>query len=352
MVDWTITTNDSGAGRQGSDQVRRRKEIIRAVVDEYVKTAEPVGSAHVVRASGLTASPATIRNDMAQLEQDGYLSQPHVSAGRVPTDKGYRYYVDQMAGSHVPDEGLFTNVQRFFQLLHGELAQTLAAASQLVSSLTQYTSIVTAVDPTSTLIKHIQLVDIGHGSVLMVVVGASGKIDKFTIEFSDPPLEDQLVTATNFLNSKIRNSGIETLPRALESTGDFAVDVIVCKALEQLGNTLAGSHEELLVNAASKTASAFDAVEKVTKLLQTLEQEYLVVSLVKSMVSRRQAVSIGNETGVESLADCALVLAPFDVDGKRAGSIGILGPSRMDYPLALSTVTIVGERLGQHLSED
>ncbi len=351
MVANDVSAKNSAKQKSATDPVQRRSEIIRTVVDEYVKTNEPVGSAHVARASKFLASSSTIRNDMAVLEQEGYLNQPHVSSGRIPTDRGYRYYVDQLVQRELQSFEKVSDINRFFQVLHGEIEQTLTSVSQLISELTDCTSIVTSIDITAVQIRHIQLVGMGHGTVLLIVVGSNGSVDKVVVDVDDDPTEQEVQKASNFINQRLKSLDLGKLEGDQDASGDPKVDELVSLALGALAQNLQEPHEDLWVNATSKVAVSFDAVDKVSKVLQALEHEYLVVSLVRSMISKKQNVSIGNETGVESLSDCALVVAPFEVDGKRAGSIGILGPTRMDYPLALSTVSLVGEKLGRYLSE-
>ncbi len=331
----------------------RKAAILRAVVTEYIQTAQPVGSAHAARASEMNVSPATVRHEMAVLEHEGYLRQPHTSAGRVPTDKGYRLFVDQLAPPGTLDRSQRQHVQDFFALAHGELEDMLDATSKLLSRLTDYAAVVVGPAHEAATVRSAQLVSLGPRHALLVVVLSNGSVEKRRLELAEDIDEERLAGASRHLaahllgHSLAAGTGVPVGP-----AGDLATDTLLGAALVALSRQ--GSSDEIehvFVGGASRMASAFDAVETVRSVLGILEQQYVVVTLLRGVLDRGLSVSIGSEHGVASLAECAVVVAPYGVAGEDLGTVGVLGPTRMNYPQALAAVAIVSRRLGRHLSE-
>ncbi len=329
----------------------RKASILRAVVEEYIKTAQPVGSSHVVQA-GVPVSSATVRNEMAVLEREGYLIQPHTSAGRIPTDKGYRFFVDHLmpTGTPLPPAQLQL-VKDFFTTAHGELEEMLHDTSRLLSVLTDYAAVV-AMDPTpdEATIRSVHLVELSERTALLVVVLSNGMVEKRTLELSDDVGDGRIVAAGNRLASHLVGRALSD-PGSVPHTGDAATDAVVDAAMAQLASRPEAEPEHLFVGGVSRMAAAFDAVDTVRQVLTTLEQQYVVVTLLRDLIDRGLSVAIGNETGLEQLAKCAIVIAPYRAEGAAAGTIGVVGPTRMNYPRALAAVSVVSQRLDRYLAE-
>jgi heat-inducible transcriptional repressor len=323
------TVDDRRSENSNPDDVgldARKAAILNAVVTEYVGSAQPVGSQHVVDAPGVSVSSATVRSDMAALERDGYLVQPHTSAGRIPTDKGYRFFVDHLSGTGSLDPGGRLQVRQFFDHAHGEIEQML--------------------------IRSVQLVGLGHRLVLVVVVLADGAVRKQSIELSAEADEAVLADAGGRLAAHALGAPLSQVGASVAPCGNPVVDAVVASglsALVALGESESG--DQLFVGGSSRMAAAFDAVDTVRSVLTILEQQLVVVSLLRDILDTGLTVAIGTEHGVEPLASCAIVVMPVSVDGIEAGTIGLLGPTRMNYPLALAAARVVGDRLGQRLGE-
>ena len=331
----------------------RKAAILRAVVEEYIQTAQPVGSAAVARVPGMTVSPATVRNEMGALEREGYLAQPHTSAGRIPTDKGYRFFVDALAptGGRL-DPTQSEQVRSFFARAHGELERMLSDTSRFLAGLTDYAAVVIrdADDPAR--IRSVQLVSLAPRVVLLVVVLASGAIEKRTLELG-ADADDLVVSAASVrLASHLVGSTFGKLP-AVPPCDRPEVDQVVAAALSSLAHpTPDADHQpQVFVGGASRMAAAFDAVVTIRQVLDTLEQQYVLVTLIKDVLDRGLSVAIGAEHGVQPLADCSIVVAPYEIEGEPAGTVGILGPTRMHYEQTLAAVAVVSKRLGQTLSK-
>jgi heat-inducible transcriptional repressor len=329
----------------------RKAAILRAVVEEYIQTAQPVGSAAVSRIPELSVSSATVRNEMGVLEREGYLAQPHTSAGRIPTDKGYRFFVDHLDPTTRLGPGQSQRVRSFFAQAHGELERMLADTSRFLSGLTDYAAVVVREgDPAR--VRSVQLVGLAPRVVLVVVVFGTGAVDKRTLEVPDEPTGSEIAAASACLSGHLVgetiNSGGPIVP-----SGDGAVDRLVEAALVALqhGESSGDTHSQVFVGGAARMAEAFDAVATIRNVLDILEQQYVLVTVIRDVLDRGLSVSIGTEHGVQPLADCSIVVAPYQVEGERAGTVGILGPTRMHYEQALAAVAVVSKRLGNVLSE-
>ena len=327
----------------------RKAAILNAVVAEYIETAQPVGSAHITGNPGVEVSSATVRSEMAALERDGYLAQPHTSAGRVPTDKGYRFFVDHLGrpGTLGPHER--HEVRKFFAHVHGEVEDLLGRTSGLLAGLTDYAAVVVGPRHESATIRSVQLVGLSPRLALLVVVLSDGAVEKRTIDLPADTSDELLAEAATHLNACTRGGTLAN-PGAVPELRDPPLNAVIRGAVAALGELgAAGEPDHVFVGGSSRMASAFDAVETVRSVLSILEQQLVVVELIEDILDRGLSVAIGAEHGFEPLAACALVLAPVAIEGEVAGTIGVVGPTRMHYPRALAAVELVGEQLGEHL---
>jgi heat-inducible transcriptional repressor len=325
----------------------RKTAILGAIVQEYIATAQPVGSAHIAGVSGINVSSATVRNEMAVLEQEGYLIQPHTSAGRIPTDKGYRFFVDHLASPGRLDAATSRKVGDFFNAAHGRLEEMLHQTSDLLTALTRNAAVVVGPKADAAVIRSVQIVRLSSSAATVVLVLGNGSVENEVIELDPDVTDDMLATASDHLAANMvgRTLAAAKVPTAPDPT----IDGLCRAALDALREVSNDDH--VYVGGASTVAAAFDAVEIVRQVLHTLEQQFVVVSLVRDLVDRGMSVAIGVEHGVEPLSACSVVVAPVVVDGEHFGSVGVLGPTRMNYPQALATVDIVSERLGRRLEE-
>jgi heat-inducible transcriptional repressor len=336
----------------------RKAAILKAVVEEYIETAQPVASATVVRATNLPVSSATVRNELAVLERDGFLDHPHTSAGRVPTDKGYRFFVDHLTPA-LP-HGQRQRVQDFFAQAHGEIEQMLNDTTRLLSDLTHYAALVVAPPRDAATVRSVQVVGLGSQTALAVAVLSDGSVRKAVVEVADGWADRDLAMVGARLTAHLAGrpldaggaAGAATPEPALPPTGDEATDRIVAQARQSLDRAVAVEPELVFVGGAAQMATTFDAIETVRRVLAILEQQYVLVSLLRHAIhDDGLSVAIGAEHGVEPLAQCSLVVAPYEYDGVKIGTVGVLGPTRMNYPQAMAAVGVVSQRLGKALRE-
>ncbi|MHB1585254.1 MAG: heat-inducible transcriptional repressor HrcA, partial [Acidimicrobiales bacterium] len=336
---------------EGEELGPRKAAILEAVVSEYIGTAQPVGSQHVARAAGVGVSSATVRSEMVALEHEGYLVQPHTSAGRVPTDKGYRFFVDRLTEPGVLGPVQRQKVSRFFAQVHGEMEEMLERTSGLLSDLTSYASVVVAPGHESVAIRSVQLVGLGPRLALLVVVLADGSVEKRTVDLGDDVPDDVLAAVGGRLHTHAQGrafSDVTPVPPVGDARTDRVAELAGRALLEMASG---GEREQVFVGGPSRLATAFDAVEQVRSVLGILEQQLVVVTLLRDVLDRGLSVAIGAEHGFEPLASCAVVVAPVSIDGVNAGAVGLVGPTRMDYAQALAAAHVVGERLGERLGD-
>jgi heat-inducible transcriptional repressor len=325
----------------------RKTAILSAVVQEYIATAQPVGSSHIARAPGVGVSSATVRNEMSVLEQDGYLVQPHTSAGRIPTDKGYRFFVDHLAKPGRADAMTTRQVGDFFAAAHGRLEEMLHQTSDLLTHLTHNAAVVLGPNAGEVAIRNAQIVRLSSTAATVVMVFANGSVANEIVEIDEATSEASLAAATAHMMTHLADTTLSSAD--IPESGDATVDELCAMALAEIRAQT--TDDQAIVGGVSTMAEAFDAVEVVRQVLHTLEQQFVVVSLVRDIVDRGMSVAIGVEHGVEPLSACSVVVAPVVVDGEHIGSVGVLGPTRMNYPQALATVDIVSDQLGRRLGD-
>ena len=325
----------------------RKAAILTAIVEQYIETDQPVGSNRIAQSLESPVSSATVRNDMAVLEQEGYLHQPHTSAGRVPTDKGYRFFVDHIPPGRLGAQESRT-VRSFFEHAHRELEGMLRETSALLADVTHLAAVVVPPRHELARIVSVSLVPLSPTLVLVVTVLSTGVVEKHTLETDAELADDEL----DRIRDAVAEAAIGHPPGSSDapgSLGDQRLDDVVTAAMAAVSGQPIS--ERLFVGGTSVVAEQFDAVETVGRVLSILEEQYVLVDLLGELLDRGVSVAIGSETGVEPLADCSVVVAPYDVDGERAGTIGVLGPTRMNYPQALAAVAVVGRRLGRSIEE-
>jgi len=326
----------------------RKEEILRAVVECYIAGASPVGSGTVYDSQDFGVSPATIRKEMLSLEQAGYLQQPHTSSGRMPTEAGYRYFVDALMEPYSlgPVEG--RQISEFFEQAHGELGSVLASLSSLLSEVTRCAAVVVGPRADSAVVRSVQLVELSSHVVLLVAVLSTGAVEQRALELDAAPSPGDIDHAAEVLARALvgrpatTEVAIEGLPGSVARLVSVAAD-----ALRGAGGGLA---EHLFVGGHATVVRSFGAVETAQRILTLLERHYAVVSLLRDIMDRGMQVAIGGETGLVPLSQCSVVVSPYLVEGRQAGSIAVLGPTHLNYPQAMATVAVISRQLGRMLS--
>jgi heat-inducible transcriptional repressor len=326
----------------------RKTAILRAVVQEYVATGQPVGSSHIATLPSVKVSSATVRNELVMLEQEGYLAQPHTSAGRIPTDKGYRHFVDSISPEGNLAGEQLSQVGDFFQAAHGRLEDLLRHTTTLLANITKHTAVVVGPEVENTTVRAIHISRVTPRTATVVVVLSNHGVENETISVSDGVTDEHFGLAVQHLSRMLIDhslADVDTVP----STNDAHVDSVCFATINALSKHR--KDKPVFVGGAASLANAFDAVDVVRDVLTTIEQQFVVVTLLQDLLDRGLSVSIGAEHGIEQLSACSVIVAPVIADGETIGSVGVLGPTRMNYPQALTTVEVVSAQLGRHIAE-
>lgn len=333
----------------------RKKDILQAVTEDYVSTAEPVGSRTISRKYLTELSPATIRNEMADLEYEGYLEQPHTSAGRVPSDKGYRFYVDVLMKDRPLRQEEIERVLREYAQRRGEIQSLSRAAAKILADLANCAAVVIAPGLQCGYIKHVQMASISNDDIMMIVVTSSGAIEHRVISIDNSLGQGDLDAVTAILNRHLRGLTFNTITRqvirAVRSELS-AYSELASRALEILaGSGMCPSEESVHTDGIANFLEQpeFKQIEKARPVLRLLESQAHLLSLMSSSETGI-SVRIGAENSAEELRDCSIISASYGQAGKVLGSIGIVGPTRMDYSKAIALVRFMAEGISEILA--
>jgi heat-inducible transcriptional repressor len=351
-----MSANDEGASAAVEASLDDRKSaILRAIVEQYVASAQPVGSSTVTRSADLGVSAATVRNEMSLLEREGYIAQPHTSAGRVPTDRGYRYYVDHLAGATTLPAHERRRIADFFTSASLAMDDLLLQTSQLLAGVTAHAALVVGPQTEAVVIRGAHLVLLQPRVVLAVVILSNGAVEKQVVFVDDDISEQEVAHASARLAQQLDGRRLSDLPAVPDEVRgkDTITDRVAIASYAALRSHVGVNHPEpLYVGGASRLAAEPEAFSGTTvaRLIELLEQHVVLASLMREMLGPGLTVRIGSENVSADLQECSLVLAPYLVEGELLGTVGVLGPTRMDYRKAQAAVTAVSQRLGRQLS--
>lgn len=331
----------------------RKKRILQAIIDDYVLTAEPVGSRTISRKYELGVSPATIRNEMSDLEEMGYIEQPHTSAGRIPSHKGYRFYVDNLMKKEsigVEHDGEFREIYGWEDL---EIEEIVKRTAKILSDLTNYPTIITMGEDKKNKIKCIQILPFEDTQGLVVIVDDAGKVDSSLIEIPSEISRGELNVVSNLLSEKLKGlywNDRQTIIQEIENEV-FRYKVIWEQVKRILDKRFqkAGSLKIYLEGISHILSQPeFQDIEKLKVIMGILEEEVKLKEVILGLQNGLDAgitIKIGNEICREEMADCSVVTATYCVNGKEIGTLGVLGPTRMNYKRAFSAVEFFSNHL-------
>lgn len=335
----------------------RKRRILRAVTEDYINSAEPVGSRTIARRYNLGVSPATIRNEMSDLEEEGYLQQPHTSAGRIPSDKGYRFYVDSlMSPQEVSAEDRET-VRRLMQARNQQMEEIVHQTARLLAFLTRYTAIVIAPNISYGTVRRVQLIPFDTWNVLVVVVIDPGFVQNRVVETSKPIPPAELARLNEFLNSRLVGSTLADIGPGMlnEIRAEINDDNLYMEAMELLNKGLREiKSEKVFLDGVLHLLNQpeFKDLDKVKVLLNVLDDEASLLRLVSDLISTSGSrVIIGSENPQQELQECSLVTATYELNNQVIGTVGVLGPTRMEYERVVSMVEFIAYSLSELLSE-
>jgi heat-inducible transcriptional repressor len=334
----------------------RRLQVLRAIVQDFVSTNDPVGSKALAERHDLGVSPATIRNDMAVLEDEGYITQPHTSAGRVPTDKGYRMFVDRLSAVKPLSAAEKKAIERFLDGavdLHDVLGRTV----RLLAQLTRQVAVVQYPTLSRSAVRHLEVVQVADARLLLVLITDTGRVEQRVVE--SPAAVDaadvaELRTLLNsaFSGRKLAEAG-STVPDLLDGAPHH-LRALVGAVSSALVETLVEPGEDRLVIGGTGNLTlggALDFPGSVRPLLEALEEQVVVLRLMSEVDPSTVLVRIGGENAHESLVGASVVTVGYGSGDRALGGLGVVGPTRMDYPGNMAAVRAVARYVGQILAE-
>ncbi len=334
----------------------RDREVLEAIITDYIQSAEPVGSRTVSKKSKIGLSPATIRNVMADLEEMGFLTQPHTSAGRVPTDRAFRFYVDsilEVRKLKLVDRG---RIEMGFQDEGMDTNEIMKRASSLLSLLSKQTGVILAPRFGSNIFKHIEFIKLREKTILVIIVCKSGEVQNKLIESDEHMSQDELDKYSRYLTEIMGGLNlVEARRKILEEMKKEKVlfDKLMYRALQLSQKALEDEGGgDLYIEGKTNILQSpeFADLEKMRTLLQAFEEKTKIVKLLdKALLAQGMQIFIGAENEFNEMKDCSVIAAPYSRENFTLGTLGIIGPTRMDYPSIIPIVDYTARIVGKIL---
>jgi heat-inducible transcriptional repressor len=340
-----------------TDLTERQKTLLMLVIRDYIETAQPVGSKALVERYHLDLSSATVRNELSALDDMGYLRQPHTSAGRVPTEEGYRFFVGQMMHqAELPEAVQHTITHQFYQA-RPDVDQWMTLAASILAHQSQGVSVVTAPHAEQALFKHVELISTQGRQVLMVMVMAGGEVSQQILTLAEPVSQERLSQTATRLNNLLAGQSIDSISAlpARSDTLDQDILTLITQDMRRATDSVSGNiYTDGLTNVLAEPEFAeSDDARRALRLFEERStlQDLLARTSTSSMVGGLQ-VLIGGEGGWEELRQCSMVLARYGVPGLATGMLGVLGPMRMSYAKTIPTVRFVAGLLSDLVNDN
>ena len=335
---------------------KREREILRALVQDYIQTGEPVASQPLLSRHDLPCSPATVRNVMADLEELGFLAKPHASSGRIPTEQGYRLYVDTLLKVRPPAPAERERIERVAQEATQDLDATLGGTVQLLHSLSHHAGVVTTPRPVADPIRQIEFVRLRENRLLVVFVSDAGLVTNKLLTLETALEPGELERAQNYLNQKLRDTPVDRLRERIlaEMREDqTALHQLVQKALELAELAFSGQDASLLVDgeASFLEAPEFADVQKARQLLKAFAEKDRILHLLERVLRAREVrIFIGAESEFAAVPDVSVVAAPYGRGDRVLGSLAVIGPTRMNYARVIPLVDLTAREITRALA--
>ncbi|AZO94998.1 heat-inducible transcriptional repressor HrcA [Halocella sp. SP3-1] len=339
---------------------RRKKEILKAIIHEHIFTAEPVGSRTLAKSYELGVSSATIRNEMSDLEELGYLEQPYTSAGRIPSDKAYRFYVDTLINDRENLNLELIKLLNNFNYERQGIQQIMSNMAKMLSSVTRYTSVVSEPQMKKSRIKQIQLIPVEGKRILIVLITNTGIVHNKIVKLKQDLNPRQLGYLNEYLFNNLKDKRIkginnlvlQELEKRLIKRLDLSQEIIelVYKGLEMVSKE---DDFKIYLGGTSYILEQpeFNDLDNLKKVLNILDHEEMLKDLLVTIPNKELEVMIGHENKIEEMKKCSLVFASYTVGDIASGKIGVIGPTRMEYSRVIASVNTVAELMGKIISE-
>lgn len=336
---------------------QRSRQILEAIVEDYIATAEPVGSSSVAKRHALPLSAATIRNVMASLEELGLLVSPHTSAGRIPTDKGFRFYVDSLVGLRKISHSEKKEILRRCRETGGNLTELLQEASQALSSLSNYTGIVMAPHIDTALFQQIEFIRLESQRILAILVTSSGTVQNRIIETDEELTPSELVQMSNYLNQTLKGLSIcqmrEKILAEMEQERN-RYNELLTKALRISQQTLPAERADVFIAGQSRILEQPESIDiaRMRELFRTFEEKGRLLQLLNNcMQAEGVQIFIGSETPLKEISGMSLITSTYMTDTNTVGILGVIGPTRMGYSSVIPIVDYTAQLVSRLLTK-
>ena len=335
----------------------RKLRILQAIIDDYIRSAEPVGSRTLAKKYELGISSATIRNEMSDLEEMGFLEQPHTSAGRVPSDKAYRLYVDKLMKVRSLDQREAEYIKETYESTIDQIEQIIFHTAEILSEVTNYTSLAMAPRLNKVMIRHIQLVQVDEELALLLIVTSSGILRDTLIRIPEGINNDYLSRVSNILNEQFRGKTIDQIDtedlanirdKFLKNRKFFSslLDILIQRFRES-------EKREVYLGGTTNIFNfpEYQDIIRAQSFLNLMEEKDLLYDILANSAEDGVWVSIGSENSYDELHDCSIVTATYSLEDRVLGTIGLIGPTRMEYSKAVSVMDYMGKALSRYLTK-
>jgi heat-inducible transcriptional repressor len=348
-------------GHAGEDQLSERaQQLLKTLVEHYIRDGQPVGSRVLSRESGLQLSSATVRNVMADLEEHGFVASPHTSAGRVPTDKGYRFFVNTLLKVQPPGEGDVESMERAFQIHANDPKALVATASQVLSSVTRLAGVVMVPRQAHASLSQIEFIGLSEQRVLAILVVNGREVQNRVLQLDRYYSPEQLRRAASHLNEQFRGRELEEVRARLvlqlqetrEQMNQMMLDAITIAERLFVGGERQGEADVLIAGETNLMGFAeLSNVDKLRKLFEAFNEKRDILHLLdQSLHAEGVQIFIGHESGYTILDDCTVITAPYARDSGSIGVLGVIGPTRLAYERVIPIVDLTARLLGSALN--
>ena len=335
----------------------RKIKILQTIINDYIETAEPVGSRTIAKKYNLGISSATIRNEMSDLEEMGLILQPHASAGRIPSDMGYRLYVDHLMQKHELGEKEKTVMQSVIANNISQIDYLMEETAKAISHLTNYTAIITEPVNHSTRIKQIRLMPLDSASLLLVIATENNFIKNHVVKVGIAPSDEEILHLGSCINAVLQGHTLQEIDGVLigrlkNALGEY--QEFLPNILKDIESTIRAAEKVQVHMSGTKNILAFPEfsdIDKARSLFQALEEKDVLVTLLEEGQGNDLQVLIGSENTVQSIKDCSVITATYKMGEETRGTIGIVGPTRMDYSQVISVLNGMVENIEKTLKK-
>ena len=327
----------------------RKKKILQAVIDEYINTAEPVSSGTLVKKYGLEYSSATVRNELAELENNGYLDKTHTSSGRIPSEKGYRFYVDELIKEDNISLDEIKYIQNKLETRVNEIEDLTKIATSTLSEITHYTTVAIGPKTERQIIEEIKFILLGSRMLMIVIVTDTGLVKETIIKYDEDINQNQVETLNSLFNSKLRGKPLNKIDKPMEEYiySEITYSIEVIKPIIEQINKVIEKEENIYLEGTTKAFDLpeFKSLEIAKNFVNVLDTKEIVLDMLNSGVAKDINVYIGEENDNEKLKDFSIVTFKHLVGDKELGTIGIIGPKRMDYSKVISVMKYISKKM-------